>query len=561
MKRESEIRESFNCFIASLHDKAPQQIRTFKGEEIMSKRLFKRLSMTVMTAVIAFGLLTSSLFTSTVGAETKNLPDPAKKTSLTVHKYATATESQTPGSGLELSDAEAAALGTTLAGVGFTLYSVDQNLVDENSTPAGLLAATGTAPVGTEQFTDANGEIKWSELSQGYYVLVETTPLAGYKKSPDTIITLPMGIADADADGDADNTGFNYDVHVYPKNVSDSPITKDVEEGFYEIGETVTWTIDARVDYDLYKPAVVGPPAVAEAYGSFVITDPLDTRLTYDPTGSPAVLTMTGGKSGPTKLTAVTDYTEVYDAATNKVTWTLTQAGMKKVDADDAGAVRVELDTKINDTAIGTDPTIANTAILDNSDANGTDGTPDGGVEPPIIPEIGVAGIEVLKVDSVDTSIFLNNAKFKIALTEQDAKDKKFVKDKAGNDVEITTGDNPETTTVEMGWGYFAGLPVDEPGPTDFYLVETQAPDNVLDPSKPYILKQEAVYAEIKVDEKTGSVTVKNQALGNPPIDEKKPTFELPKTGGTGTVLFTVAGIILMGGAAFLFMRSRKANA
>ena len=33
---------------------------------------------------------------------------------------------------------------------------------------------------------------------------------------------------------------------------------------------------------------------------------------------------------------------------------------------------------------------------------------------------------------------------------------------------------------------------------------------------------------------------------------------DLPLTGGMGTILFSVAGIALIGGAAFFFIRSRK---
>lgn len=79
----------------------------------------------------------------------------------------------------------------------------------------------------------------------------------------------------------------------------------------------------------------------------------------------------------------------------------------------------------------------------------------------------------------------------------------------------------------------------------DYYLVETQAPSgyNILDNA----VKVNFTDAEVEATGGTFTVKVPN-----------KSGIQLPITGGTGTVIFTVIGIALMVGAVVLFVVSRK---
>lgn len=79
----------------------------------------------------------------------------------------------------------------------------------------------------------------------------------------------------------------------------------------------------------------------------------------------------------------------------------------------------------------------------------------------------------------------------------------------------------------------------------DYYLVETQAPSgyNILDNA----VKVNFTYEEVEETDGTYTVKVPN-----------KSGIQLPITGGTGTVIFTVIGIALMVGAVVLFVVSRK---
>ena len=79
----------------------------------------------------------------------------------------------------------------------------------------------------------------------------------------------------------------------------------------------------------------------------------------------------------------------------------------------------------------------------------------------------------------------------------------------------------------------------------DYYLVETQAPSgyNILD----YAVKVNFTDAEVEATNGVYTVEVPNSS-----------GIQLPITGGTGTVIFTIIGIALMVGAVVLFVVSRK---
>lgn len=81
----------------------------------------------------------------------------------------------------------------------------------------------------------------------------------------------------------------------------------------------------------------------------------------------------------------------------------------------------------------------------------------------------------------------------------------------------------------------------------DYYLVETSAPSgyNILDNA----VKVNFTDAEVAATEGIYTVNVSNSS-----------GIKLPVTGGTGTVIFTVIGIVLMAGAVLLFVFARKKN-
>ncbi|GAB2022291.1 SpaH/EbpB family LPXTG-anchored major pilin [Pseudolactococcus yaeyamensis] len=481
--------------------------------------------------------LVTAIFPAFTTNAASDLPDPSVKGSLTVHKLSRASSSNLPGDGLELADPSVH--GKPLAGAGFTLYKVNAGYKMTDQTTVAEAKANATV-VGSEQITATDGITKFDNLEIGYYVLSETTTPAGYAGAVDSIITLPIGITET-------GTGWNYDLHVYPKNVKDDEISKEVTTTSpqYTVGDVVGWQFQAKVEYDLYTDTP------AEAFGSFKVTDPLDKRLDFGQTTSVRAL---GGVAGPIVL-AATDYTEVYNAATNTVTWELTQAGLKKVDQEAAKEIEISFNTVINNKAIsgtpaGT-PSISNGGELDIKDNNGTDGK-NAEVDDKEKPSVDLAGVVINKVDSKDDTIALAGAKFKIATSLANAKAGTYIQDAAGADIEVVTGDNIDTATIEKGYGMFTGLALNASGDTEFYLVEVEAPTG-------YVKRQSVILATIPAGDKKVTIKVLNQKIGDPAIDEENPTFLLPNTGGIGSLIFWISGLALIAvGAFLLFFLKRK---
>lgn len=157
--------------------------------------------------------------------------------------------------------------------------------------------------------------------------------------------------------------------------------------------------------------------------------------------------------------------------------------------------------------------------------------------------DVTTFAIKIDKYDNGDTGIKLANAKFDLyrTATQAEIDAGTFViiphTEVKGIKLEsVVTGDNG-TATFEK---YEANG-----NKYTYYLVETQAPSG-------YNLLDNAVqvnFTDTDVEETAGVYTVKVPNSSG---------IQLPITGGTGTILFTVIGIALMAGAVVLLVISRK---
>lgn len=508
------------------------------------KNFFKKLG-----AVVAALALSVTVAIPAFSAN-ESLPDPSKTSTLTLQKFAAAGESNTPGTGAPISDVSN--LGTPLAGVSFTLKQVKDDVVKTltpTSDPASLTAADfvdPAVPTETTKTTDANGIITWGSLPNGYYVLAEVAdPQSGLVTSAPSFVTLPMS--------NVSGTGWNYDVHVYPKNIRDTPLHKETTnpQDTYAVGDTVTWKIDSRISLD--HPLYIADPA---AHGKYILTDTLDTRLDY--TDGSTTINAVGGT--PVDLVATTDYTVGY--ASNVITWTLTNAGMEKVTTNKNTGISINFATVINQTALDaatSGTSITNGASLEYTGADGSNNNDN--IKPDDKPIIKLSGIVIDKVDSNDTALKLNGATFKIAKTAADALAGTYIQytpvGGTATDVEVTTAAGGDATA---GWAMLTGLNYSETDATTYYLVEVKAPlkaDNTN--GKDYLLRRDPIEVSIPAGGAIQTVQVKNTAVGEDGGDDgTTPTFKLPATGGTGGIIFTILGILLMGGAAFVIVKTLK---
>lgn len=162
--------------------------------------------------------------------------DTDKKGSITIHKYLVDGEvnggSSNYGEKLTKEPTDEAAKD-----VGFSIYQVmtAEELVAyyngkdptepkaSDYTPAADKASVKTTDNktyqrhGDEKKTNEKGEVTFNELEVGLYLVVETTKPAAVTKAVDPfLVSVPM--TKVGADGKADPTQWLYDIHVYPKN-------------------------------------------------------------------------------------------------------------------------------------------------------------------------------------------------------------------------------------------------------------------------------------------------------------------------------------------------------
>ena len=192
------------------------------------------LSAVMALSVCALPAAADDADTTTTAPSTSTI-DTGKKGSITIHKYL--VEGDVTGSsnyGEKLTkepEAEAA------KDVGFSIYQVmnAEELVayyngKDNTepkasdyTPAADKASVKTTDNktyrrhGDEKKTNEKGEVTFNELEVGLYLVVETTKPAAVTKAVDPfLVSVPM--TKVGADGKADPTQWLYDIHVYPKN-------------------------------------------------------------------------------------------------------------------------------------------------------------------------------------------------------------------------------------------------------------------------------------------------------------------------------------------------------
>lgn len=352
----------------------------------------------------------------------------------------------------------------------------------------------------------------------------------------------------------ADGTGHEYEITVQPKNdVKGSVhIEKDVttignDQSTVDAYENHTWIIGTNIPEDIRNGK------------SFVITDTLDPRLDY--IGNCAVTVETvNGQSVVTTLMPETDYslnvTDVDSLSdgtpSDAFELTLTRNGMSKI-ADSIGTdsfenymLRVRFDAQINGNAeVGTE--IPNEAQLRYTNSVNFDFRTESDR-----PVVETGGAKLLKVDANNHSRVLSGAMFEVyrkATSDEVAAGGDQITHIAGVSapvVKVSFFSNPELTDEKV-----TGVTSDENGLVsiyglaygEYYLLETKAPNG-------YNLLDNAV--QLTIDRSTH-------------LDEQTVTIEnvsgsvLPSTGGIGTAVFTVTGLLLIG-TALVFLSLKKRN-
>lgn len=429
--------------------------------------------------------------------------------------------------------------------------------------------------------TDAAGHTSAENLGQGLYLVVETrVPENVTSTCNPFFVSLPMTTVDG--------TGWNYDVTVYPKNQTGNPtLEKTVRESKNSTGKntgsltditdgfehTATASVGDTVDYQIIStlPTITSK---ASALSEYTYVDTLSRGIRYNK--NDVVIEFFKDAGCTDKITTWDEnsgkFTVAYDDAQNIMTIRMTEAGLAEIneaatvhtDSVKRGysdctmrityAATLTADAKMGDTD---NP---NEVVLTWRRTNNSyfDTLKD-------CCHVYTYGIDVLKRFS-DNGGNLRNVKFRLHNDTDDCYIIADLKDGIYYAKGITSKKSDATTFIPNSSGHIVVKGLED----DAYSLTEIATD------KGYVLLKDAVKIVIKTAESgqcekcgakllTASATVNGKDVtmseGNaivPLTVVNNPGFDLPKTGGYGTWMFTVGGVALLGAAAFIVIRSRK---
>lgn len=429
--------------------------------------------------------------------------------------------------------------------------------------------------------TDATGHASADQLEQGLYLVVETrVPENVTSTCNPFFVSLPMTTVDGAA--------WNYDVTVYPKNQTGNPnLDKTVREAKNSTGKntgsltdikdgyahTATASVGDVVDYQIIStlPTITSK---ASSLSEYTYVDTMSKGIRYNKND---VVIEFFEDAGCTDKIATWDessgkFTVGYDDAANTMTIRMTDTGLAEI--NEAATVYTDSvkrgysDCTMRLTYAATLTADAKTGDTDNPNevvltwrrTNNTyfDTLKD-------CCHVYTYGIDVLKQFS-DNGGNRRNVKFKLHNDTDDCYIIAEQKDGVYYAKGITSKKSDATTFIPNSSGHIVVKGLED----DTYSLTETATD------KGYILLRDAVKIVIKTAENgqceqcgakllTASATVNGKDVtmseGNaivPLTVVNNPGFDLPKTGGYGVWMYTVGGVLLLGAAAFIVIRSRK---
>jgi len=429
--------------------------------------------------------------------------------------------------------------------------------------------------------TDVTGHTSASDMEQGLYLVVETcVPENVTSTCNPFFVSLPMTTIDG--------TAWNYDVTVYPKNQTGNPtLDKTVREDKNSTGKntgsltditdgyahTASASIGDTVDYQIIStlPTITSK---ASALSEYTYVDTLSKGIRYNK--NDVVIEFFRDAGCTDKITTWAEdsgkFTVAYDDAQNIMTIRMTEAGLSEINeaaavyADSVKrgysdcAMRITYAATLTADAQMGDTDNPNEVVLTWKRTNTTyyDTLED-------CCHVYTYGIDVLKQFS-DNGGNLRNVKFKLHNDTDDCYIIADLKDGVYHAKGFAAKKADATTFVPNSSGHVVVKGLED----DAYSLTEIATD------KGYVLLKDAVKIVIKTAENgtceqcgakllTASATVNGKDAtmtdGNaivPLTVVNNPGFDLPKTGGYGTWMFTIGGVALLGAAAFIVIRSRK---
>ena len=429
--------------------------------------------------------------------------------------------------------------------------------------------------------TDVTGHTSASDMEQGLYLVVETrVPENVTSTCNPFFVSLPMTTIDGAA--------WNYDVSVYPKNQTGNPnLEKTVRENKNSTGKhngsltdikdsyahTTTASVGDVVDYQIIStlPTITSK---ASSLSEYTYVDTLSKGIRYNKNDVVIEFFRDAGCTDKIATWAENSgkFTVGYDDPANTMTIRMIESGLSEINESESVytdsvkrgysdctmrityAATLTADAKVGDTDNPNEVELTwkrtNTTYYDSlKDCC----------------HVYTYGVDVLKRFS-DNGGNMKNVKFRLHNDTDDCYIIADLKDGIYYAKGITSKKSDATTFIPNSSGHIVVKGLED----DAYSLTEIATD------KGYVLLKDAVKIVIKTAENgqcekcgakllTASATVNGKDVtmtdGNaivPLTVVNNPGFDLPKTGGYGVWMYTVGGVLLLGAAAFIVIRSRK---
>ena len=430
--------------------------------------------------------------------------------------------------------------------------------------------------------TDVTGHTSASDMEQGLYLVVETcVPENVTSTCNPFFVSLPMTTIDG--------TAWNYDVTVYPKNQTGNPtLEKTVREAKNSTGKntgsltdttdgyahTATASVGDTVDYQIIStlPAITSKATslseytyvdtlskgtkynkndvVIEFFKDSCCTDKITTwaedsgkfAVTYDDTANTMTIRMT--EAGLSEINeAATVYTDSvkrgYSDCTMRITYAATLTADAATYGDRDNPNRVKLTWKRT-----------NTTYYDTLED---------------CCHVYVYAIDLIKQFGDNNGTF-GKVKF-IAYNDTDGY---YIKANMEGEVYNVTGFTSNKSEATMLIPNLKGHIILRGVEDDTYALTEVATDKgyvlLRDPVKIMVItKEDGACERCGAALLTASATVNGEPVSMTDANAvvplriiNNPGFDLPKTGGYGVWMYTVGGVLLLGAAAFIVVKSRK---
>ena len=429
--------------------------------------------------------------------------------------------------------------------------------------------------------TDATGHTSASNMEQGLYLVVETrVPEMVTSTCNPFFVSLPMTTIDG--------SEWIYDIVTYPKNQTGNPdLSKTVRESKNSTGKhngsltdisdgfehTATASVGDTVDYQILStlPTITSK---ASSLSEYTYIDTMSKGIKYNM--NDVVIEFFRDSACTDKITTWNEnsgkFTVVYDDTQNSMTIKMTESGLSEINESESvytdSVKRGYSDCTMRITYAATLTSDAKMGDIDNPNeveltwrrTNSTyfDTLND-------CCHVYTYGVDVLKQFS-DGKGNIQNVKFNLHNDTDDVYIAADLKDGVYYAKGFTAKKSEATTFIPNSSGHIIVKGLED----DSYSLTETATD------KGYVLLKEAVKIVITAKENgtcekcgtkllTASATVNGKDVTMtdsnaivPMTVVNNPGFDLPKTGGYGTWMFTIGGVALLGAAAFIVIRCRK---